>query len=105
MQAVIRQLISLRLVQFFQMRWQGKVSHRHLFYWDMLGVATLINATLALISLILLAKGWNGSIWLLLHAVLIPYNVFLLASVWRHKGAPVLFRLVGTGWFGMTLLV
>ena len=104
MQAAQR-LSSLGLVQFFLLRWQGTVSHRQLFYWDMLGVVTLINATAALISLILLAKGWDGSIWLLLHAVLIPYNAFLLASVWRHNGAPVLFRLVGTGWFGMTILI
>jgi len=105
MQAVIRQLFALRLVRFFQMRWQGRVSHRQLFYWDMLGVATLINATGALIAMIMLAKGWHGSIWLLLHAVLIPYNAFLLASLWRHIRTPALFRMVGTGWFGMTLLI
>lgn len=92
-------------LNFFLARWHGQVSHRRLFYWDILGVATLINATLALVSLILLAKGWDGSIWLLLHAVLVPYNVFLLASLWRHVRAPALFRVIGTGWFGMTLLV
>jgi hypothetical protein len=92
-------------IHFFQARWHGQISHRRLFYWDMLGVATLINAMVGLISLILLAKGWNGSIWLLLHAVLLPYNAFLLASVWRHRGASNLFRLVGAGWFGMTLMI
>jgi len=105
MQAAIQRFASLGLIQFFLLRWQGRVSHRQLFYWDMLGVATLINATVALISLILLAKGWHGSIWLLLHAVLIPYNAFLLASVWRHARTPALFRIVGAGWFGMTLLI
>ncbi|MBS4019491.1 MAG: hypothetical protein KGZ68_14785 [Dechloromonas sp.] len=92
-------------IHFFRARWHGQVSHRRLFYWDMLGVATLLNAALALVSLILLAKGWDGSVWLLLHAVLVPYNIFLLASLWRHVHAPALFRVIGTGWFGMTLLV
>lgn len=105
MPASFQRAISLNWVRFFRMRWHGRVSHRRLFYWDMLGVATLINAGVALISLILLARGGDGNVWMLLHAVMIPYNAFLLASLWRHEQTPVLYRVVGTGWFGMTLLV
>jgi hypothetical protein len=65
---------------FVRTRWQGDISLRRLFWWDTLAVATLINAAVAIFAMILLARGMaDGAGWFLLHLLLLPYNLFLVA--------------------------
>lgn len=90
---------------FFRSRWQGDISLQKLFWWDTLAVATLINAGVALFAIILLAKGMaNNGLWLLLHLILLPYNLFLVMAVWRHEKSEYTLRLVTLGWLGVTLI-
>lgn len=90
---------------FVRSRWQGDISLCRLFWWDTLAVATLINACVAMFSMILLAKGMaNGGLWFLLHLILLPYNLFLVMAVWRHEKSQDILRLATLGWLGLTLV-
>jgi len=93
------------LPTYFSARWNGHRPARSLFWWDVTIVGTLVNGILGLISLILLAKGVDGSVWLALHLLLIPYNLFLVFSVHRNVGSNLIHRGGSIAWFGCTLLV
>lgn len=70
-----------------------------------LAVATLINACVTLFSMILLAKGIaDTGMWLLLHLILLPYNLFLVMAVWRHEKSQDTLRMASLGWPGLTLI-
>lgn len=97
-------LISPALA-FFHKRWRGAVSRQRLFWWDILAVATLLNAALGLISLILLTRGLNGGAWLLLHLLLLPYNLFLVAALWRQVDVGIPMRLAVLLWLTLTLAI
>lgn len=90
---------------FLGQRWQGRVSFHQLFWWDMFSVGTLVNAFFSLASLILLSQGASGGLWLALHLLVLPYNLFLVASIWRHRQASTLSRASAGVWLGATVLV
>ena len=92
------------LSSYFSARWNGYRTARSLFWWDLTIVGTLINGVLGLISLILLAKGMDGFVWLALHLLLLPYNLFLVFSVHRNAGSNLIHRGGSIAWFGCTLL-
>jgi hypothetical protein len=56
--------VDARPSGYFRQRWSGRVSLRQLLWWDVFAVATLVNASVALLSLILLTQGVTGGIWL-----------------------------------------
>ena len=90
---------------FLRTRWSGDIPLRQLFWWDTLAIATLINAFVAVFSMILLAKGITGSgVWLLLQFTLLPYNVFLVMAVLRHGQSIIAIRMATMAWFGLTLV-
>ncbi len=90
---------------FLRTRWRGEVALGRLFWWDTLAVATLANAGVAMAAMILLSKGLaDGGLWLLLHLILLPYNLFLVISVWRHGQCRNALRLATLGWLGLTLV-
>lgn len=93
------------VLAFVRSRWHGNISLRRLFWWDTLAVATLVNAVVAMFSLILLAKGLaDTGMWALLHLILLPYNLFLVMAVWRHAQSGSRQRFVTLGWLGATLI-
>jgi hypothetical protein len=97
--------VDARPVSYFRERWAGRISFHQLFWWEMFGVATLGNASVSLFSLILLTQGVTGGIWLALHMIVLPYNVFLVMAIWRHQHASLVARWVALLWLGATLLV
>lgn len=97
--------VAAPLLAFILPRWRGEVSLSRLFWWDILAVATLANAIVALVAMILLSKDMGDSgLWLLLHLVLLPYNLFLVLAVWRHPQSRGVLRLTVLTWLGLTLL-
>lgn len=97
--------VEARPARYFRERWAGRISFHQLFWWEMFGVATLVNASVSLFSLILLTQGVSGGIWLVLHMILLPYNLFLVTAIWRHRHASLVSRWVALLWLGATLLV
>lgn len=90
---------------FFRQRWQGQVALHQLFWWDLLAVGTLVNAGFVVFSLILLTQGMAGGFWFTLQALILPYNLFLVAAVWRHRHATLLQRSLAVVWLGIFLLL
>lgn len=90
---------------FFAPRWRGQVALRRLFWWDLLAVGTLLNAGFAVFALILLTQGLAGGAWFALQALILPYNLFLVATVWRHPQTSTAARSVALTWLGACLLV
>ena len=90
---------------FLRSRWQGEVALRRLFWWDTLAVGSVVNVWVALIAFILLAQGWGAGIWLALLAVVLPYNLFLVASVWRHRQSTSITQAVSLTWLTGTLMI
>jgi hypothetical protein len=93
------------IYQFFRRRWQGEVPLRTLFWWDTLAVGTVVNAWVAIITLILLAQGLGTGIWLALFLVVMPYNLFLVSSLWRHRHATSITQAMSLTWLTGTLLI
>lgn len=92
-------------VGYFAARWRGLVPVGTLFWWDTIAIGTLINAVAALVSLILLARGVHNGIWGAFYVLLIPYNLFLLFSVWRTAHESATIRALAVCWFACTLIL
>ena len=68
---------------FFSRRWRWQVPLGTLFWRDMVVVGSGINLVTAFVALMALGmKAGLGITILIFHAPL-PYNIFLVASVWR----------------------
>lgn len=83
---------------FFLDRWRGKTPLRHLFWVDLLAFATVLNLLFGFVSLLMLAKRVDW-IWVFaLHGLIVPYNAFLVASVWRHAKTSIWTKAVSAVW-------
>lgn len=52
-----------------------------------------------------LAQDWGKGWSLALHFALLPYNLFLVASVWRFPLVPTHIRWLSLGWFALILML
>jgi hypothetical protein len=89
---------ALLLPIFVKERWQSRVPLARLFWVDLLAVGTVLNLFVGFTSLMLLAQRADWLWVVALHAIAVPYNLFLAASVWRHPRAPRIMKLVGALW-------
>ena len=96
---------AVQMVQFFSDRWHAKVNLRRLFWFDMLAVATLINLFASFAALMVMALSQESTWGLVLHFLPLPYNAFLLASIWRFPAAAPALRLGASVWFVVMTVV
>lgn len=89
---------------FFFERYSGKTPLQRLFWLDLLGVGTLVNLLFGFVALLMLANRMDFTWSLALHALIWPYNLFLVTSVWRHANASRPVKVVALGWL-LTMLV
>lgn len=68
---------------FFSRRWNGEVPLGHLFWWDMVVVASLINVVTTVGALVILAAKLPALLAVAIHLIPLPYNLFLFGSVLR----------------------
>lgn len=76
-----------------------------LLWRDVLFVGTLINLVAGFTAFVMLTQN-AAAIWVL--SVLlapVPYNIFLLLSVWRSKQCTPLISLIATLWFAAMLII
>lgn len=78
---------------------------RVLFWRDMLTVGTVINLCTGFAALMLVSQGQPIAWALAVHFAPLPYNAFLLASLWRTPGRPAPITLAGCAWFAAMLVV
>lgn len=90
---------------FFASRWYSVVDLRVLLWRDVLFVGTLINLVSAFAAMIMLTQKF-AAIWALsVFLAPVPYNIFLLLSVWRSKEYTPLISLIAGVWFVLMLIV
>jgi hypothetical protein len=70
---------------YFARRWRGEVALGLLFWRDMLAVGTLVNLFASFAALVMVAQGVAGHLAVAVHLAPLPYNLFLLAAVWRFR--------------------
>jgi hypothetical protein len=90
---------------FWGRRWRGQAAWRVLFWRDMLTVGTVINLCTGFAALMLISQGQPIAWALAVHFLPVPYNAFLLASLWRTPGRPDRVKFAGCAWFAAMLLV
>ena len=90
---------------FFTSRWHGETNLQVLLWRDMLVFGTLINLLAGFAALILLTQN-VAPIWALsVHLAPVPYNIFLLLSMWRSKQCTPFISLISTLWFVAVLII
>jgi hypothetical protein len=92
-------------VEYFQVRWSGKVTLTRLFWLDMLTIATALNLFFAFVSLLMMAKRVDWPWILAVHAVILPYNIFLVFSVWQHAHTRIWMKVVSAIWLVVVAVV
>lgn len=71
----------------------------------MWAVASVANLLLGFMSLMALAQRWGDGWGLALHFALLPYNLFLVAAVWRSPYSDQRSRGGARAWLGLALLI
>lgn len=90
---------------FWSQRWHGRAPWRVLFWRDMLTVGSAINLCTGFVALWLISQDQPIAWALAVHFAPVPYNAFLLLSLWRTPGKPG-WTLAGAGaWFAGMLVV
>ncbi len=90
---------------FFASRWHSKVALGVLFWRDLLFYGTLINLAAGLAAFIMLTQDVPPAWALTVHLAPVPYNIFLLLSVWRSKQTTPVVSLIAGLWFVLVLIV
>lgn len=93
------------MFDFFRARWNGKAPLPRLFWVDLLAVATVLNLLFGFVSLLMLAKRVDWAWVFAVHALVIPYNVFLVGSVWRHAKTLPWMKAVSAVWLLVVLAI
>jgi hypothetical protein len=93
------------LGRFIHTRWSGEIDHRVLLQREMLIIGSLVNLVASFIGLILLASKFSGYWAAFVHFLPLPYNVFLLFCVFRHRESGAWIRLIATLWWLCMLIV
>ena len=96
---------TVRQRGFWGSRWHSEAPWQRLFWRDMLAVGSVINLFTGFAALMLFSQDQPMEAVLAVHFSPLPYNAFLLASLWRHPQCPALLKWVGVGWFGAMLVV
>ena len=91
-------------VEFFSRRWRADVPMRLLFWRDLVMVGTLINLLFTGVALAMAASDLPIALAAAVHFAPLPYNLFLVAAVWRQP-ASALHRWAALGWLAFVTLV
>lgn len=91
-------------------RLAGDVPLAEAFYFDMLGVGSMVNIAIGLCDFAMIAADFP--IWLAIIVFLspLPYNLMLVVSVWRaaslsHGRAPGVMKAAAIIWFAVMFFV
>ncbi len=91
--------------KYFSGRWKAQVPFPSFFWRDLILRGSLLNISVFIIGLMLLARGYPASWVLASQLLLLPYNLFLVLSVWRWPGVRVIFKAISGGWFVLMAFV
>jgi hypothetical protein len=56
------------------------------------------------VTLLLYAKRVEPAWAMAVHLAPLPFNLFLVGAVWRHRAAPTWAKATALGWLGLTVV-
>ncbi len=89
---------------YFSKRWQAQVAFGDLFWKDLIVCGTLVNLLITFFGLMLIAQGYPSSWAVMMHFLVLPYNIFLVLAVLRWPEAKMWFKTSAGAWFVLTSL-
>lgn len=90
---------------FFACRWHAQMAWQTLFWRDMLMVGSVANLLLGFASLVMVAQRVEANWAVAVHYALLPYNLFLAASIWRWPGLHAKWKWGASAWLLAMLVV
>ncbi|MGE0096968.1 MAG: hypothetical protein AB7S86_01355 [Hydrogenophaga sp.] len=90
---------------YWSVRWRGQAPWRTLFWRDMLTAGSAINLSTGFAALFLISQGQPIAWAIVVHFAPVPYNAFLLRSLWLTPGKPGWSMAVAGVWFAGMLVV
>ena len=91
--------------RFIEDRWTGRIDRHQVLWRDMLITGSLVNLLLTIVAMMLLARGSPVGVAVMLHFAALPYNLFLLCSIWRWSPPSVAARGLAVMWFLAMLVI
>jgi hypothetical protein len=85
--------------KYFSSRWKAQVPFPSLFWRDLILLGSILNLLVFIIGLMLLAQGYPAAWAVAASFLLLPYNLFLVLSVWRWPEVNVIFKVISGAWF------
>ena len=90
---------------YWSQRWNGVAPWRTLFWRDMVTVGSAINLFTGFAALFLISQG-QPIVWALaVHFSPVPYNAFLVRSLWLTPERPNWAMPAAAAWFAAMLVV
>jgi hypothetical protein len=95
----------MNIVDFFTTRLNGRAPFKKVFINDMLVIGTMINVIATSIALVVMIQTDNAILAVILHALPLPYNAFLVLAVWRSSGHDSLALMLAAVWFVLMTII
>jgi hypothetical protein len=86
-------------------RWRGQTALRSLLWPEMLGWGTAINVLFSGAALVMLAAAAPTALVALVHFAPLPWNIFMVAAVWRHPSCGLRSRALAAAWLALMTVV
>ncbi len=83
---------------FLGRRWHGHLPLPRLLWREMLGWGTAVNLAFSALALGLLAAGVSAGVAVAVHFAPLPWNLFIVAAVWRHAQSRAFSRALAAVW-------
>ena len=90
---------------FITQRWHGRIGWRTLFWRDLLLVGTGLNLLMTGLALALLSQDVPAQWALLAHLLPLPYNLFIVSSIWSAPQRPLIVLGVSLFWLVLFVVV
>ncbi len=90
---------------YWSQRWHGIAPWRTLFWRDMVAVGSTINLLTGFAALFLISQGQSIAWALAVHFSPVPYNAFLVRSLWLARERPNWVMPAAAAWFAAMLVL
>lgn len=98
-------VVESQTAGFLGRRWRGEAPLSRLYWRDMLIVGSFINLFTGFMALMIAAQG--GDLWLavMVHFATLPYNLFLVLTLWRTPGRSTMMAGTSLVWLSAVTLL
>lgn len=96
---------AVTVLSFLARRWRGEVPVLTLFWRDTLLVGSIVNVLATFVALAIVSQDGPAGLAAVLHFLPLPYNLFLVAALWRAPERSPALRWASCVWLFIATLV